>query len=84
MQQTQGRVEQVDQVRASAAGLRLVRAFFKVQARFYQLEIPVAELSPEKIIDAIGSLVEAVGGESIVYISRNAVEAGENPAVFEG
>src|SRR5580704_5708242 len=83
MQQAQGRVEHVNQVRTSDAGLRLVCAFFNSQARLDQLQIPVAEFSPEEIVNPVGGFMEAIGTEGFVDFLRDAVESGENPAVFE-
>src|SRR4029077_8618106 len=48
-----------------------------------QLDVPIAELAPEKVVDAVGRLVEAVSFERLVHIVDDAVEARKNPAIFQ-
>src|SRR5207237_4426494 len=85
-QQTQRSFENGDQiVEGGAAG-----GFFGVSGahaggkpRLDDLYVPVAELAPEKLIDLAGRIVKAIGAERIVYLLRDAVEAREDPAVFQ-
>src|SRR5439155_3823234 len=48
-----------------------------------QLDVPIAELAPEKVVDAVGSLVEAVSFERLIDIVDHAVEARKNPAILQ-
>ena len=80
-QQPQRAFEDADQVRVGhTRGFAIVRH----QPRLDQFQIPVAELAPEKVIDHVRGFVKAEGIERIVNFLRDAVEAGENPAVFQG
>ena len=54
------------------------------QPRLDQLQIPVAVLAPEEVIDHVRRFVEAIRLERLVDLLRHAIEARENPAVFEG
>ena len=83
MQEPQRRVEQIDEVLAGDTGRILVAAFLEIQPRLDQLQIPVAELAPEEVVDAVGGFVKAVGRQRIVDIGNDAIEAGEDPAIFE-
>ena len=83
MQQAQRRLEQIHQVRTGSLRRALVGAFFEIQARLDQFQVPVAELSPEEVVDAIRRLVEAIGRRARRSHRRDAIEARENPAVFE-
>src|ERR1051326_1792402 len=83
MQQAQRSIEQVDQIRAGGLSRTLVSAFFKVQSRLDQFQVPVAKLAPEKIVDSIRSLMETKSGERIIDIRSHAIKARKNPAVFE-
>ena len=83
MQQPQRRVEQIDEIRAGDTGRILVAAFFEIQPRLDQLQIPVAELAPEEVVDAVGGFVKAVGLQRFIDIGNDAIKARENPAVFE-
>src|SRR5207237_5338804 len=51
--------------------------------RLDDLYVPVAELAPKKLIDLAGRIVKAIGAERIVYLLGDAVEAREDPAVFQ-
>src|SRR5207245_5128386 len=48
-----------------------------------QLDIPIAEFTPEEIVDGIHCFVETISRQRFVHIFGNCVEAGKNPAVFE-
>ncbi len=39
------------------------RAFSEVESEFDEFEVPVAEFSPEELIDSVGGLVEAIFGK---------------------
>src|SRR5438105_11445280 len=85
-QQTQRSLENGDQiVEGGAAG-----GFFGVRGahaggkpRLHDLYVPVAELAPEKLIDLAGRIVKAISAERIVYLLGDAIEAREDPAVFQ-
>ena len=83
MQQPQRRLKQIDQIRACDSRRSRVRALLEVQPRLDQLEIPIAELAPEKIVDAIRRLIETICLQRLVHVLRRAIEARKNPAVFE-
>ena len=57
---------------------------FEVEAELDDLEVPVAEVAPEELVDGVGGFVEAVFGEGGVGGGGGLGEAGENPAGFEG
>ena len=84
MQQPQRGLEQIDQIRTCNSRRSRVRAFLEVQPRLDQLDVPVAELGPEEIVDAIGCLIETVCLQRLVHVLRRAIEARKNPPVFEG
>src|SRR5208337_284541 len=53
------------------------------EARLDQLQIPVAVLAPEEVIDHMGRFVESVGLQSFVDLLGHAIEAREDPAVVQ-
>src|SRR5579871_1313541 len=59
--------------------LVLRSSFAKLEPQLHQLEIPVAELAPEELVDRIGSLVEAVSRKSTVHLAANCTEASHDP-----
>jgi hypothetical protein len=61
-----------------------VSRLVEVEAELDEFEIPVAELAPEELVDGVGSFVEAVGGKGAVDFGGDGVEAGVDPAGFEG
>src|SRR5450631_1149787 len=83
MQQAQRCIEQIDQVRASSSRSSGIGTLFEIQSWLDQFQIPVAELSPEKIIDAIGRLVESVSRQRVIHVSHNTIKSRENPPVFQ-
>jgi len=56
----------------------------EVEAELDDFEVPVAEVAPEELVDGAGGFVEAVVGECAMDLGGDGVEAGENPAGFEG
>src|SRR5215472_14322905 len=54
-----------------------------IQPRLDQFQIPIAQLAPEKVIDAVGRLVESIGCERSIHIGRDAVEARQDPAILQ-
>ncbi len=83
MQQPQRRFEQIYQICAGNSGRSRVRAFLEVQPRLDQLDVPVAELAPEEIVDAIRRLIETISLKRLVHVFRRAIEPREYPTVFE-
>ena len=55
----------------------------EVEAELDELEVPVAELAPEELVDGAGGFVEAVVGERVGDAVGDGAEAGEDPAGFE-
>src|SRR5262249_25874429 len=55
----------------------------EVETQLDDLEIPVAELAPEKRIDQIRGFMEAVRSQSVIDLVDGLREAGSDPAVFE-
>src|SRR5215467_8965068 len=51
--------------------------------RFYDLQIPVAELAPEKLVDRISGLIKSVCRQSIIYLAGNTMQARHDPAVLQ-
>ena len=45
-------------------------AFGEIEAELDYLEVPVAELAPEELVDGVGGFVEAVVGESAFDFRR--------------
>ena len=68
---------------ASGLGVAASSAFDEVQPQLDDLEVPVAELAPEELVDGAGGLVEAIGSEGAVDLGRGLREAGEDPAGLE-
>src|SRR6185437_7931195 len=79
MQQAQRCLEQCDEV-----GARTLLADTVVEPRLDQFDIPVAELTPEEIVNRVRCLIETICRQRFVYCTCNAVEARKNPAVLEG
>src|ERR1019366_9170588 len=57
---------------------------FEVEAELDDLEVPVAEVAPEELVDGVGGFVETVVGERGVDGGGGLGEAGEDPAGFDG
>src|SRR5438093_7991441 len=83
MQQAQGGVKQFDQIRTCNPRCFGVPTSFKVKPRFDQLNVPVAKISPEEVIDPVCRLVKAIRRERLIYVFRETVESRENPTIFE-
>ena len=60
-----------------------VATFVEIQSRLDQFQIPVAELSPEEIVDAIGGFMKTIGRKGVIDFRGNAIEARKNPAIFK-
>src|SRR5579863_47883 len=80
MQQPQRGLKKTHQVFASPPRFG---PSLRSQSRLNQLEIPVAEFSPEEIVDTIRCLIKTISLERLVHILRGAIEARKNPAVLE-
>ena len=74
MEQAQRRIEQINQVCASCLSCAFGSVLFEIQTRLNQFQIPVAELSPEEIVDAIGGLVKAICRERIVHVGDGPIK----------
>ncbi len=53
------------------------------EARLDDLQIPIAQLAPEKLVDRAGGLIKTVVRQRLVYLSGHAIEARVYPAVLE-
>ena len=82
MQQPQRRFKQAYQVFASDAHRFRSGPTLRRQPWLDELDVPIAELAPEKVVDAVGRLVETVSFERLVDIVDHAVEARKNPAIL--
>src|SRR5688572_144795 len=60
----------------------LLRDVGAVENGFGGLEVPIAKLAPEKAIQCLGRLVEAVAGQRVGDLRDGRVEPGENPLVI--
>src|SRR5690348_8279784 len=47
-------------------------------------DVPIAKISPEKVIDNVRGLVEAKFFERSIHLLNHAREAGENPSMGKG
>ena len=83
MQQPQRRVKQVHQIPARHPSRAHVGSFFKLQPRLDQLQIPIAKLSPEKVINPVSRLVKPISLQSLVHIRRNPIEPRKNPPILQ-
>ena len=84
-EQAQGGLEDADEraLRVSGGDVVACAGVVEVEAEFDELEVPVAELAPEELVDGVGGFVEAVVGEGAVDLGGDGAEAGEDPAGFE-
>src|SRR5438094_9773629 len=55
----------------------------RVKPRFDQLNVPIAKITPKKIVDAIRCFVKSVGRERLIHVLYDPIKSGENPPVFE-
>src|SRR5437016_1013240 len=81
MQQPQCRLKQAYQIPTSDAHFLRI---FRIQPRLDEFQIPVAELAPEKVVDAICHLVKAVVLKLAGHIPGDTVKPRENPAILQG
>ena len=81
MQHPQNTIEGVQQ--GGLVGLSSDFVLFAevVQEGFGQLDVPIAELSPDKIIDRLGGIIEAKGFQACGNFGHGLVEPGQNPAI---
>src|SRR5437899_12851709 len=56
----------------------------RAELRLHPLDIPVAEVAPEKVIDDMGGLMEAGIPQGLVDLFSDARGPGEDPAVHQG
>src|SRR6202034_4057410 len=61
-----------------------VRRGVEGEAELDELEVPVAELAPEELVDGVGGFVETIVGERVGDAVGDGAEAREDPAGFEG
>src|SRR5205085_2433436 len=68
-----------------AAARRLSRRtrFGRRHVRLRKLDVPVAEVVPEKMVDGLHGLVEVVALDCVADCTRRAVEARDYPAVVQ-
>src|SRR5438132_12208918 len=83
MQQAQGCVKKFEHIRTSNPRCFGVPTSFKVKPRFDQLNVPIAKITPKKIVDAIRCFVKSVGRERLIHVLHDPSKSGENPSVFE-
>src|ERR1700752_1848047 len=81
MQQSQRQIKRREQVLPCDACALFVRV---LQIRLDPFNIPIAEVAPEKVIDALGSLVEAVMGEGFVDHIYRRGQPPKQPFVCQG
>src|SRR5437879_9443407 len=55
----------------------------RAELRLHPLDIPVAEVAPEKVIDDVGGLMEAEIPQGLVDLFSDARRPGEDPAVHQ-
>jgi len=60
MQQPQGRLKQIYKICARNSRCSRVRAFLEIQSRLDQFDVPVAELAPEEVVNAIRRLIKTI------------------------
>ena len=72
MRQAQRRLEHADQRAARGALLRLVAAG---ELHLGDLDVPVAVLVPDELVDRARRHVEAVGGERLDHLALGALQA---------
>src|SRR6185312_6084251 len=56
----------------------------EVHAQLYELEVPVAELAPEELVNGVGGFVETIFPQRALDFGGDGREAGEDPTGFEG
>ncbi len=54
----------------------------EIETKFDDLEVPVAELAPEKLVDDVGGFIEAVFGEGVVDGPQVSLRHSVNPDGF--
>ena len=55
----------------------------KIEAQLYDFQIPVAKLTPEKLINKVRRIIEAIICERLVYLGSTPVQTRDNPASLE-
>ena len=60
--------------------MAFVSGLAEVQPQLHDFEIPVAEISPEELVNNVRGFVKAEFGERLVDFSGGGVEAGDDPA----
>ena len=55
----------------------------KIESKLYNFEVPVAELTPEELVDGIGGFVKAVVAQGAVHLGRDSAQTAEDPAGFD-
>ncbi len=81
MKQPQRLVEHEDERALDREALRRVAA---VESVLGELDVPVAVLVPEEVVERTGRLTELVGVEALVHARREVCEPGQYPAVRHG
>ena len=78
MEQPQRALESREKIFPCGGGLCTVRGN---EFRLHPLDVPVAEVAPEEVIDDVRGFVKTKMLERVVHLRRGAGEARENPAV---
>src|SRR5579884_2263567 len=78
MEQAQGEVENGEEIAPGGDGLLAILAG---EQGLDPLDVPVAELVPEEVVDEVGRLVEAEIGQGLVDLAGDAREAREHPTL---
>ena len=81
MEQPQCRLKQAHQVAASDSHFT---GNGRIQPRLDEFQIPVAELSPEKVVNPVGSLMKTIILQLAGHITSHPVKPGKNPPIFQG
>src|SRR6267378_4391487 len=82
MQEPYRGFKQADQIPASQLRSFFVRVF-SCQTRLDQLNVPVAQFSPEEIVNCTSRIVETKCFQCLAHLLSNSIEAREDPAIFQ-
>src|SRR5450432_787406 len=81
MQQPQRRLKSREKV--LPGHLRFVAVGIE-EVRLYPLDVPIAKIAPEELIDRLGRFVKAVVGQRIVDYLNGFRKSAEEPAIDDG
>src|SRR5438045_2062578 len=83
MQQPYRGFEQADQILAGQARRFSIRAVLGCQSRLDELNVPVAQLAPEEVINRSSSVVEAIGFQCLANFLSDSIEARNYPSILQ-